>query len=412
MRIKDRELKSILASQALPDKKKLQDGGGLYLLVKPTRKGVGMYWRFDFSFNKKRKTLSLGTYPLISISEARKAHKKAKVDLINGIDPAEQKKRKVNNTVADILEEWVHSPSSLSRWSKSYRSIITGLIKNDILPALATKPIDEVSPSDIVNILKKTNIRSLTQAYRCASVLKSFFKYAMTVGYVNSNPADINASIILPPYVTKHRPAITEPKEIGALLRKIDTYSGHGSVVALLKLSPFLMLRPSELRLSRWEEVDFEQRSLVIPVSRMKVRKHLKCDQSYNHCVPLAEQPLKILERLRQLDLSQTYLFPSPHRDKDQPLSSIPINYAFRKMGYPQSTLTAHGFRSMASTRLNDMRTEEGQPRFSSEAIEKQLAHEIGGTIKRSYDRGDYMSERIEMMQVWADYLNELKANT
>lgn len=414
--LKDKELKAILKGETIPDKKKLMDGEGLYILLKPLKSGVGMYWRFDYQYAGKRKTLPIGTYPQITATEARNTHREAKVGLTKGIDPMEAKRAgKVaeasKTTFKALALEWCDIPRNRKHWGEDYKKQVALIFRRDVFPEIGGKTLKDVTPSDVIRImLKMEKAGRPTRAVLMRQLVSGAFKYAMTAQLADRNPADIDPTMILAPRVKKPRPAITDPAEIGKLLRNIDAYGGYIQTCHILRLAPLMMLRPGELRGATWDEIDFDAATWIIQAKRMKGKQHIKKAnlEQDRHSIPLSRQAVAILEDLRQYTGRGEYVFPSV-RGKGQCLSSHTITAALRNMGYTEDQMCAHGFRGMASTRLNEMRNPNGSPMWNPDAIERQLSHRDKNIVRRAYNRADYMDERREMMQAWADYLDALR---
>lgn len=413
--IKDRQLKEFLSRKAIPDSKKISDGEGLYIHLRPLKDRLGMYWKYDYVYAGKRRTISYGTYPLINISKARELHREAKIQLSNGNDPAAIKKSKkevLQTTFADIANEWASLPQNSQRWSDSYAAKVKRIFERDVFPVFGRHSVEAVIPAEIVGVIRSIDGRGAsTQAQLALQIIRTVFKYAMTLGLVKSNPADIDINMLIAPRVKKAFATLTDPTEIGQLLRNIDGYQGYIQTRIALKLSPMLMLRPNELRRARWVEIDLEEALYIIPARRMKARQHIKeANRKQDaHIVPLPRQAVELLKELHMYTGQYTYVFPRSNAPNHQYISDHTLPVALRNMGYTPEQMTVHGFRAMASTLLNQMRLENGSPRFNPDAIEKQLAHVDKNQVRRAYNRSDYLEERREMLQFWADYLDELK---
>ena len=416
--LKDKDLKAIHRGEVIPDKGKLMDGEGLYIKLKPLKDGgMGMYWRLDYQFAGNRKTLPIGTYPQITITEARKTHREAKVGLSKGVDPmAAKRAAKVaeasETTFKALALEWCDVPRNKSQWCESYRAKVLRIFARDVFPVIGQKPVKDVIPSDVIRIMLAMERRGAsTQAALMRQITSGAFKYGMVIEVADRNPADIDPTMILAPRVKKPRAAITDPVEIGKLLRNIDAYTGFIQTNHILKLAPLLMLRPGELRATEWAEIDLDSALLTIQATRMKSRQHIKeanLEQHW-HIIPLPRQAVAILKDLRQYTGRGRYVFPNV-RGNSQYLSDHTITAALRNMGYTDGEMCAHGFRGMASTRLNEMRKPDGGRAWDSDVIERQLAHTDKNVVRRAYNRADYLEERREMLQAWADYLDTLRA--
>jgi integrase len=374
---------------------KLGDGGGLYLLV--TFKG--RYWRYDYRYLNKRKTLALGVYPEISLKEAREKHAEARKLLAEGIDPSLHRKRlktariaSAKNSFEKLAWEWF----GRQNWTEGHRRTVKGRLKNNILPWIGDRPVNEITAQDVLTVCRRVESRgAIETAHRVKTICSQVFRYCVALGIVESDPCrDLSGA--LTPVSPKHMATIIEPKKIGELLRAMDGYKGHQITRAALLLAPLTFVRPGELRHAEWAEFDLENSLWRIPPDKMKMRQ--------THMIPLSRQSIEIIMDLQPLTGSGRYLFPSI-RSKNRCMSENTVNGALRRLGYEKAEITGHGFRSMASTRLHEM----GWP---SHVIERQLAHKEGNTVKAAYNHAEYLPEREKMMQAWADYLDQLKLET
>ena len=392
-------LSDIQVNKAKPKAKnyKLNDGFGLYLLVTSTG---GKLWRFDYRFDDKRKVLALGTYPSVTLAEARERREDAKKLLANGIDPGQVKKAQKQagkdlreNTFEVIAREW-HEKFS-GQWSPDHAETTMDRLKRDVFPWLGDKPISEIKPPELLTILRRVESRgALETAHRIRTICGQVLRYAVATGRAErDSAADLRGA--LPPVREKHHAALTDPKEVGDLLRAIDGLKCTFQVKCAMKLAPMLFVRPGELRHMEWSEVDLDNAQWNIPGEKMKMKQPL--------IVPLAEQALSILKELKPLTGSGWYVFPC-HRSPLRPMSNNAINAALRRMGYTSDEMTGHGFRAMARTILDEVL--QVRPDF----IEHQLAHAVRDPNGRAYNRTAHLAERRKMMQLWADYLDGLKA--
>ena len=376
---------------------KLADSSGLYLLIKP---GGGKLWRLDYRFGGKRKTLALGQYPAKSLADARRARDDAKSKLHHGIDPAETRKleklavnRAASDTFTAIAEEWL---TKIEREGRADATMVKSRwFVNLLSPSLGHRPISAISTPELLLALRKIEgAGKYETARRARSTTSRIFRYAIATGRAERNPAADLLGALITPKVTHHA-AIIEPTAIGGLLRAVDGYTGSPVVRTALRLLPLVFVRPMELRHARWIDMDFTEGRWTIPASIMKMRAP--------HIVPLSQQALAIIDGLRPLTGDAPYLFPSM-RTHQRPLSENTLNAALRRLGYTGDEMTSHGFRSMASTRLNEM------GRWNADAIERQLAHGERNSIRAAYNHAQHLKERTEMMQAWADYLDSLRA--
>ena len=390
-------LTDIVVKNAKPKEKpyKLSDAESLYLFVSAT----GKYWRYDYSYLGKRKTLALGVYPTISLAEARDGKNAAKKLLANGIDPSHSKisKRKeaIRNaaiTFEVVAREW-HEKNA-TKWSSKNTARTLSLLERNIFPFIGRLPVSDVKPSDLLQAIqrieKKGNIQT---AHRAMMNCGQIFRYAMATDRAHRDITFVLRGS-LTPIVETHHASITDPKKIGTLLREMDGYDGLFITKCALRLAPLLFVRPGELRHAEWTEFDFDSAEWKIPASKMKMGSA--------HIVPLSRQAIKILTELKEHTGHVRYLFPSV-RTPDRPISDNTVNAALRRLGYEKTEMTGHGFRSMASTILH----EQGWPH---DAIERQLAHAERNKVAAAYNYADYLPKRKEMMQSWADFLDSLKA--
>ena len=385
--------------QAKPRDKdyKLSDAKGLFLLV--TKKGA-KYWRLKYRFAGKEKLLSIGVYPSVTLKQARKVCGQAKDQLEQGIDPSQAKKaRKVELATAQannfevIALEW-HKQQS-AKWSESYTAKVLRAIERDLFPYIGTLPLDQISPPQLLAVFKRIEKRGATEsAHRVKQITGQVYRYAVATGRAQRDiTPDLKGA--LAPTQKKHFPAITEPEQVGRLLNMIDGYEGTQTVRAALKLAPLVFVRPKELRCAEWSEIDFDKAEWRIPGSKMKMGE--------DHIVPLSSQSLSILEEQRLLTGHWGgYVFPSA-RSPRRPMSDNAILSAFRNMGISKDEMTGHGFRAMARTLLDEVLGER------VELIEHQLAHAVKDSLGRAYNRTTHLPQRKEMMQSWADYLDDLK---
>ncbi|HPQ95463.1 MAG: tyrosine-type recombinase/integrase [Thiothrix sp.] len=391
---------------------KLSDDDGLYLLVKPLKDGkTGKYWRYDYMFAGKRKTLAYGAYPQVGITAARKAHQNARALLNSGICPSTEKRKhkqeqaRIERTATSfrqVATDWHNHQKH--NWVAKYAAIIMNRLEKDVFPHIGAMGIAEVKPADVVAIIKQTGDSGhIPKAREILNNLNAIYRYALTLELADRNPAGIDPSLILKPHVKKHHATITDPVQIGEMLRAIDAYHGHIATRAALQLASMVMLRPGELVGLLWDEVDLEAGTVTIEAARMKLRRHLKDANRAedSHTVPLPHQAVALLKDLHQYTGYSPYLFPSMRTPK-KGMNRDTLNTALRYMGIPASNMTAHGFRAMASTLLNEMG-------WNADVIERQLAHKGRDVVRRSYNHAGYLEERRAMLQTWADYLDSLR---
>jgi integrase len=375
---------------------KLYDTDGLYLLV--TEKGY-KWWRFSYRFGGKEKLLSLGTYPEITLADARRRRDDERKRVAHGIDPGALRKaqKRADTTETETFEvialEW-HEEFKPT-WTEGHAKTIMDRMERDMFPWIGSQPINEIKAPELLSVLRRVEARgALESAHRVRTIAGHIFRYAAVTGRVERDPSsDLRGA--LPQPGEKNYAAITDPKEVGPLLRAIDGYSGHFVVRCALRLAPILFVRPGELRQAEWIEMDLDEAAWNIPAHKMKMKRA--------HIVPLPEQAIEILTELKQLTGVSKYVLPSV-RSFARPMSENTINAALRRLGYDKDTMTGHGFRAMARTILDEVLY------VRPDYIEHQLAHAVKDSNGRAYNRTAHLVERRKMMQLWADYLDGLKA--
>jgi integrase len=366
---------------------KLFDGGGLFLLVTPSG---GKRWRMKYYFDGKEKKLSLGVYPELSLSAARQKRDEARTQIAQGVDPGKSVKKSTKETFEEVAREW-HKRFS-AQWDHKTGEKILKQLANDAFRLIGGIPITEITAPELLALLRRIEARgAVYTAHRMRGICGQVFRYAVSTGKAERDPtADLRGA--LSPIRTKHRPAVTDPKELAGLLRMIYGYQGFPIVKNALMLLPLLFVRPGELRAMRWEDVDLKKGEWAYVVNKTKTP----------HIVPLAKQAVMILEELKLLTGPEGYVFPSA-RTTARPISDMTINAAMRRMGIDTRTeITGHGFRAVARTILDEVLG------FRPELIEHQLAHAVRDPLGRAYNRTAHLQERKKMMQVWADYLEHL----
>lgn len=386
-----------------PNGDKHTDGGGLYLLVK----AAGKYWRMDYTLYGKRKTLSIGVYPAISLEQARKQRTKARELLAQGIDPsiAKQEARHAEkmaaaNTYEAVAREF-HTLKA-EGWSEAHAAKWLRMNELYLFPELGNRPIASIKAKDILDALRKVESKGiLSTAQDLQQMAGQVFRYAVQTGRIEQNPApDLKGA--LKPHVTKHFAAVVTPVAAGGLLRSIDAYTGSPATKAALKLSALFFQRPGNIRAMQWGWIDFDNELLTIPAQDMKRTKSGKVNGKA-HLIPLARQAVEILKELQPLTMRSMYVFPST-RTADRPMSENTLNAALRRMDYSTDEHVAHGFRAMARTMMA-----EQMIGIDPEIVEAQLGHGKSGPLGAAYDRAEYMTQRREVMQRWADYLDKLR---
>jgi integrase len=373
---------------------KLFDGGGLFLMVTPAG---GKLWNFKYRFEGKEKKQAFGAYPYVSLAEARQKREKAKALLAKGVDPSDTRKAQKDaatqetETFEVVAREW-HLKFS-SSWAKSHANKIIRRLELYIFPWLGDQPIKSISAPELLTVLRRIESRGILEtAHRAHQNCSQVFRYAVATGRAERDPSgDLRGAI--PPASSKHMATITDPKEIAALLRSIDAYKGSIVTRCAMKLAPLVFVRPGELRHAEWSEINFDTAEWRIPAEKMKAKTL--------HIVPLSKQTIDVLQEIQPLTGDGKYVFPSPRTNK-RPMSDNAVLSALRRMGYAKEEMSGHGFRSMASTLLNEMG-------WNRDAIERQLAHAERNSIRAAYNYAEFMPERKRMMQAWADYLEALK---
>lgn len=375
---------------------KLADEKGLYLLVN----AAGRYWRLDYRFAGKRKTLALGVYSDVSLATARERRDDARRMLAAGTDPSlhrqlEKGRRReaAANSFEAVALEWLakYGPT----WSVGHGDKIKRRLERDVLPWVGSRPVAEITAPELLAVLRRIEGRgALETAHRAHQNCSQVFRYAIATGAggITRDPAaDLRGA--LPPVTQEHHASITDPKGIGELLRAIQSYQGSFITQCALRLAPYAFVRPGELRRAEWAEFDLDAAEWRIPAAKMKGGEV--------HIVPLASQSVAVLRELQPLTGDGQYLFPSV-RSNRRPMSDNTILGALRRLGYTGDQMTGHGFRSMASTLLN----EQG---WHKDAVERQLAHGERNKVRKAYNYAEYLPERRKMMQAWADFLDALR---
>ena len=375
---------------------KIRDGGGLYLLVNPNG---SRWWRLDYRYGGKRKTLSMGVYPDVPLIKARERRDEARKLLANGIDPGENRKAVkaskgllAANSFEVVTREWLEGRKSHVALDQHIKTLAR--LENDVFPWIGKRPIAEIDAPEILTVLKRIDSRGARYtAHRVRSEISRAFRFAITTGRAKTDPAQALIGAI-PPAVEKHFASITEPAKVAEMLRAFDGFSGTFPVLCALKLAPMLFVRPGELRKAEWASIDLDKAEWRYRVSKTNT----------DHLVPLASQSVAILRQLHQLTGSGCYVFPGG-RTVTRPMSDAAVNAALRRMGYDTKTeITGHGFTAMARTILHE------ELDVKPEVIEHQLAHAVADTLGTAYNRTKFLKERRTMMQTWADYLDKIKA--
>ena len=376
---------------------KLADGGGLYLLVTPAG---GKLWRLKYRSHGVERKLAFGKYPDVSLSAARKARDEARTKAVSGNDPAAAKRRErvaaklaAGTTFGAVALEYIgkaeregRAPATITklRWARDW-----------LQPAIGHRPVDQVEPHELLAVLKKQEASgNLETARRTRAFASRVFRYAVATARAKADPAALLLGAVASPK-PRNLSAIVEPKRIGELLRAIDAYCGAPATRLALALSPHVFVRPGELRQAEWSEFDLEAKVWRIPAARMKKRRE--------HVVPLSRQALAVLDELRAFTGNGRLVFPAMGK-RDRPLSENTATAALRRMGFGAEEMTAHGFRAMASTLLNE------SGKWHPDAVERALAHRDSDHVRAAYHRGAHWDERVRMAQWWSDKLDTLRA--
>ena len=376
---------------------KLSDGGGLQLWLPPTGSKL---WNLAYRHEGKQKKLALGPYPTVGLREARDRREEAKRLLLGGIDPGQEKKTarlvaatKSQETFASLSAELIDKKR---REGKAEATIVkVEWLISHALADLGPRPISDVNATEVLATLRKVEARGrLETARRMRSVIGEVFRYAVATGRAEFDPTSALKGALAVP-VVRHRPAIIDPQRFGGLLRAIEGHDGAPEVRIALQLLALTFTRPGELRQAEWSEFNLNDRVWTVPGPRMKMRRP--------HRVPLAPQAIRLLTELREISGHRSLLFPGA-RDPKRSISENTLNAALRRLGYSKDEMTAHGFRAAASSILN----ESGS--WNADAIEAQLAHVDGNSIRRAYARAEYWDERVRMMQWWAEFCEKGKA--
>lgn len=387
---------AIRAAKPTGKPRKFFDGGGLYLFVKPS--GVKL-WRLKYRYLGKEQVLSLGSYPDVGLKEARTRRDQARELIASGKNPAFEKKRAAiaasvgaANTFSAIAEELI-----VKREYEGLKEITTGKARwllSLLEPDLGKRPVAEIEPFELLAVLKKVEATGrLETAKRLLAFTGRVFRYAVATTRAKRDIAvDLRGALIAPK--VKNHAAIIEPAAVGALLRAIDGFDGQPVTIWALRLAPHVFVRPGELRQAEWSEIDLDAAVWRIPASRMKMKRE--------HVVPLSQQAVAILTEARGLTGDGRFVFPG-QRTPRRPMSENTMNAALRRLGYGADEMTSHGFRSTASTLLNE------SGKWSVDAIERALAHGDSDAIRGAYHRGAHWAERVRMAQWWSDYLDDLR---
>lgn len=378
---------------------KLADGGGMFLLVTPAG---GKLWRLKYRMDGREKLLSIGAYPEIGLGEARRRREEARELIALGKDPSREKQRdKVRarilaaDTFTAICTEYCakRRRDGAKGWAPA-TAIRSEYLLSLVCGSIGKLPIGEIEPADVLTAIRRIEGKGkLESARRSLQLAGAVFRYAVATARLASDPTRDLRGALTAPTVT-HYGAITDAKRVGELLRAIDGYEGSGITKFALQLAPHVFVRPGELRHAEWGEIDLDGALWIIPAGKMKMRKA--------HHVPLSRQAVELFREVQSITGANGHVFPSV-RTRARPMSENTINGGLRRLGYTTDEMTAHGFRAMASTLLNE------SGKWNPDAIERALAHGDTDKVRAAYHRGVHWNERVEMAQWWSDYLDQLR---
>ena len=389
-------LSDVRIRTAKPQQKpyKLFDGGGLFLLVQPNGSKL---WRVKYRYTGKERVYSIGAYPAISMAEARQTRESVKKLLAEGIDPILNRRTTKHQhieasqkTLEVVARRWF----DVKKGEDEHKDRSLRRLELYAFPRMGFRPIQEITTLELVTCLEAVEKRGILEtAHRVKQLLQQVFRYAVRRGLITHNPAgDLRDVLAFP---EKNNFACIRPAELPSLLKAINAYNGDVLTLSAMKLLAYTFVRTGELIGARWEEIDWTRQEWLIPGERMKMGRE--------HVVPLARQTLALLEELRVITGDREFVFFAP-ANKEKHLSNGAILSALRRMGYA-GRMTGHGFRSLASTTLNEQR------KYHPDVIERQLAHAERNEVRAAYNRAEYLLERKKMMQEWADFLDGVLVN-
>ena len=370
---------------------RVADSHGLTLEINPNGSKL---WRHRYRYNNKATMMSLGHYPEVTLLDARQQRDNNKQLLKKGINPRRVQSSLIitKPTFSAIFDKWIESKKD--DWTLGYVEDTIQRANNYLMPILSNLPVEDIKSPDMRNLLLKIqDTGKLDMLKKVKGIANGVFGYSVGMGVIDVNPVRDLPNDIFKKIPIKHYVTITDPREIAGLLDKLQQYNGSHEVSSALKLAPHLLLRPSELSGLLWSEIDFNERVIRIGANRMKMKRM--------HLVPLSKQILAIFQTLSKLDTGSAYVFPST-RDINKPITPDSLRNAIRNMGISKEEFTTHSFRSMASTRLNELS-------YKGDIIEMQLSHAPKDKIRSAYNHAEYLPERKKMIQDWSDYLDKLQ---
>lgn len=378
---------------------KLADGGGMFLLMTPAG---GKLWRLKYRVEGREKLLAIGTYPEIGLGEARRRREEARELIALGKDPSREKQREkvrariqAADTFKAICDEYCEKRrrDGVKGWAPA-TAIRSEYLLSLVCGSIGKLAISEIEPADVLTAIRRIEGKGkLESARRSLQLAGAVFRYAVATARLASDPTRDLRGALTAPTVT-HYGAITDAKKVGELLRAIDEYEGSGITKLALQIAPHVFVRPGELRHAEWSEIDLDGTLWIIPAGKMKMRKA--------HHVPLSRQTVDLFREVWAITGPSGYVFPSV-RTRSRPMSENTINAGLRRLGYATDEMTAHGFRAMASTLLNE------SGKWNPDAIERALAHGDTNKVRAAYHRGAHWIERVDMAQWWSDYLEQLR---
>jgi len=378
---------------------KLADGGGMFLLVTPAG---GKLWRLKYRIDGREKLLAIGTYPEIGLGEARRRREEARELIALGKDPSREKQRdkmrariQAADTFAVICDEYCakRRRDGQKGWAPA-TAIRSEYLLSLVCGSIGKLPIGQIQPADVLSAIRRIEGKGkLESARRSLQLAGAVFRFAVATARLTSDPTRDLRGALTAPTVT-HYGAITNASKVGQLLRAIDDYEGSGITKLALQVAPHVFVRPGELRHAEWSEFNLDGALWIIPAGKMKMRKA--------HHVPLSRQAVELFREVQSVTGGAGYVFPSV-RSHTRPMSENTVNAGLRRLGYSKDEMTAHGFRAMASTLLNE------SGKWHPDAIERALAHRDTDKVRAAYHRGAHWNERVEMAQWWSDYLDQLR---